>query len=460
MRLSGMKSLPLYSLLIAVSLFSCNSIKPAAPDLPVSILNSIPLPDSKIDVPVSINLQRVLNDAASKIPVTLSGQGNAGPAQYRWMLNRQPFSFTMVDDSLYIKDAGNIDVGGYVKNPFNNNWSKVCSCNVTANIELSMGLNLSNNYSLPGGVRLTRFDFNACNLNLINLNITPALKPAAEEGVAKAVSVLNDQLRKYNFRPLLQSAWNSLNQPIKIADIGYINVNPSAIRMGHPNGSGNTLNFSAGITAKPVFSLADPGKTAFTPLPDLSGGRGGNGFNLNMDVHLDYQPLNELLNKAIVNQKIADGSKSYIIIQDAEVYGSGNEHLLVKVKFTGKQGVVPYHGILYFTCMPVYDNVTGNLYVKDIDFDANTITTLKEGPAVWILSSAIKKYLNSQIHFNISANVNNIKDKLNQSLNRQVGANVNLSGRVDNLSLQRILPGKDYILVRLKTAGSLAIQIH
>ena len=454
-----MKALPLYSLLISLLLFSCNAIKPAAPDLPVSELNTIPLPDSRIDVPVSIDLQQVLNDVAGRIPFTLSGQGNAGPAQYRWLLKRQPFGFAIAGDSVHISDAGNVDVGGYVKNPFGNNWVKVCSCNVTTDVELSMGLSLSNNYSLPA-IKLSRFNFSACNLNMINFNISPVLKPAAEEGINRAVSTLNGQLQKYDLRLLLQPVWNSLNQPIKIADIGYINVNPSAIRMGHPNGSGNTLNFSAGITAKPVFSLADPGKTAFTPLPDLSGGGGGNGFNLNMDVHLDYQPLNELLKKAIVNQKIADGSKSYIIIQDAEVYGSGNEHLLVKVKFTGKQGVVPYHGILYFTCMPVYNDVTGNLCVKDIDFDANTITTLKEGPAVWILSSAIKKYLNSQIHFNISANVNNIKDKLNQSLNRQVGANVNLSGRVDNLSLQRILPGKDYILVRLKTAGSLAIQIH
>ncbi|MHB8207898.1 DUF4403 family protein [Mucilaginibacter sp.] len=455
-----MKILPLYSLLIVVLLFSCNSIKPAAPDLPVSKLNFIPLPDSKIDVPISIDLQQVLNDAASKIPTTLSGQGNVGPGQYRWMLTRQPFSFTITGDSLYIKDAGNIDVGGYVKNPFNNSWSKVCSCNVTANIGLSMGLNISNNYSLPGDARLTQFDFNACNLNLINFNVTPALKSRAKEGIARAISSLNDQLRKYNFRSLLQPAWNLLNQPIKIADIGYININTSAISMGHPTGSGTLLNFTAGITAKPVFYLADPGKTAFTPLPDLSGGGGGSGFNLNMDIHLDYQNLNELLKKSIVNQKIADGSKSYIIIQDAEVYGSGNEHLLIKVKFTGKQGVVPYHGMLYFTCMPVYDSATGNLYVKDIDFDANTITKLKEGPAIWILSSAMKRYLNSQIHFNISVTVNNVKDKLNQSLNRQVGANVSLSGRVDSLSLQGILPGKDYILVRLKTTGSLAVQIR
>ena len=454
-----MKALPLYSLLMAVLLLSCNSIKPSAPDLPASQLSSIPLPDSKIDVPVSIDLQQVLNDATAKIPVTFSGQGNAGPAQYRWVLKRQPFSFAIAGDSLHISNAGNIDVGGYIKNPFGNNWAKVCSCNVTTDIEFGMGLNLSNSYTLPD-IKLSRFNFNACNLNLINLNITPALKPAAEEGIAKAVSALNDQLRKYNFRPLLQSAWNSLNQPIKIADLGYININPSAVHISHPYGSGTMLNFSAGITGRPIFSLSDPGKTVVTALPDLSKGGDGNGFNLSVDIHLDYKPLNDLLKKTLTNQKNEDGSKSYIVIQDAEVYGSGNEHLLVKVKFTGKQGVVPYHGILYFTCMPVYDGTTGNLYVKNIDFDTNTITALKEGPAVWILNSALRKYLGSQVHFNISGNVNGLKDQLSAALNRPVNSNVNLAGKVDSLTFEGILPGKDYILVRVKTTGNLLLKIH
>jgi len=454
-----MKALPLYSLLISLLLFSCNAIKPAAPDLPVSELNTIPLPDSRIDVPVSIDLQQVLNDVAGRIPFTLSGQGNAGPAQYRWLLKRQPFGFAIAGDSVHISDAGNVDVGGYVKNPFGNNWVKVCSCNVTTDVELSMGLSLSNNYSLPA-IKLSRFNFSACNLNMINFNISPVLKPAAEEGINRAVSTLNGQLQKYDLRLLLQPVWNSLNQPIKIADAGYISINPSAVYISHPYGAGAMLNFSAGITARPVFSLADPGRTAVSPLPDLSKGGSGNGFNLNMDIHLDYKPLNDLLKETLIDRRIEDGSKSYIIIQDAEVYGSGNEHLLFKIKFTGKKGVVPYHGILYFTCMPVYDSVTGNLYVKNIDFDSNTVNTLKEGPAVWILNSALRKYLGSQVHFNIYGTVNGLKDRLSAALNRAVNPNVNLTGKIDSLSLEGILPGKDYILVRVKTTGNLSVQIN
>jgi hypothetical protein len=208
-----------------------------------------------------------------------------------------------------------------------------------------------------------------------------------------------------------------------------------------------------------VFYLNSPGKVDVTTLPDILAGAGGSGFNLNLDVHLDYAPLNKLLNTAISNQRIPVGEKGYLIIQDASIYGTGNNHLLIKVKFTGKQGVAPYHGLLYFSCLPVYDINTGNFYISAIDFDTNTINRLKEGPAVWILTSGLKKYLGDQVHFNVSGQVNGIKGKLNQSLNGRVSPNVTLSGNVDSLALKGILPQNGYILVRLSAAGNLAVKV-
>lgn len=454
-----MKTLPLFVILTFL-LVSCGTIKPVMPNLPVSQINTEALPDSKIDVPVSIDLTQVFNDFNSKIPSEFSGEGLVGPAQYRWHIQRQPFNMSFSGDSLHIIDAARCNGGGYLKNPLNGKWSGVCSCDVDVTIGIHAGFNISNNYSLAADASLTQFDLSACNLNVVNFNVSPILKPHAIDAINNALAALNEKLEQYNFRTLIEPAWNVLYQPIKIADIGYIVINPSAIRLSRTSGPGNLLNLLAGVTAKPVFYLNNPGKTEGTILPDISTGAGGNGFNLNLDVHLDYRPLNNLLKSAVENQKIPVGANSYLLIKDADIYGRGNNHLLIKVKFSGKQGVVLYHGILYFTCVPVYDINTGNFYINDIDFDANTITKLKEGPAVWILSSGVKKYLNNQVHFNVAGQVNGIKDKLSQSLNRQIGTNLTLSGSVDSLSLQGILPENDYILVRLSTSGNLAVKVN
>jgi hypothetical protein len=453
-----MKFIPTFIILI-ILFTSCGSIKPDAPDLPRSQISSTPLPDSKIDVPITIDLTQVLNDFNSRVPAEFSGDGAAGPGQYRWDIKRKPFNVSLSGDSLHITDAAHFTGGGYLKIPFTDQLKKICGCESDVTIGIGAKLDLLSNYSLPGNARLTQFDLSACNLNIGNFDITPVIKPRAVDAINNALVGLNQKIKQYNFRSLLQPALTALNQPIKIADLGYVNINPSAVRIGKPSATGNLLNLTAGITAKPVFYLADPGKNPATTIPDISKGNGSNGFNLNMDLHLDYKPMNDILKDKVNNQKITDGTNGYMIIQGTEIYGSGNDHLLIKVTFSGKK-TVPIHGILYFTCIPVYDINTGNLYISDINFAVGTIKKLQEGPAAWILGSALKKYLGTEVHFNVGDQITGVKAKLNQALNGQAAPHIFLTGKVDSLSVQGILPVKDYILVRLNTSGKLAIKIN
>jgi len=442
-------------------LASCSSIKPAAPDLPTSRLNETALPESRIDIPISINLQNVLNDYSAKIPLQISGEGKLGPAKYTWQVNRQPFQLNFLGDTMHVSDDAGFNINGFIKNPFNGQWKNVGSCNATLNIGLSTNFGISTNYGLFKNTHLTRFDLNACNLNIAGLNIAPAIKPQAQEVLGRILDTLGRKIDDYNYKQLLQPVWASLNKPVKIGDIGYISINPSAIRAGQLATSGNTLSLVAGITAKPVFSLADPAKNTNSPLPDLlTNDVGGNGFNLHVDIHLDYQPLNQLLNNAIANKEIAVGAKGHLLIKSAEIYGTGNEHLLIKVNFTGRQNGIPYHGLLYFTCLPVYQPETGDLYVENIDFDANTITRLKEGPTVWLLDAGIKKYLHDQLHFNISEQINSLKGKLNQALNQPINNRLTLNGHIDTIKADGLLPLKNYILLRVSTVGNLSVSVN
>ena len=442
-------------------LTSCSSIKPAAPDLPVSQLNETTLPESRIDIPISINLQNILNDYSAKIPLQISGEGKLGPGKYTWQVNRQPFQLNFLGDTMHVSDDARFNINAFLKNPFNGQLKNVGSCNATLDIGLSTNFSISANYGLFKNTHLTQFDLNACNLSIAGLNITPAIKPQAKEMLGKILDTLGRKIDNYNYKQLLQPVWSSLNKPVKIGDIGYININPSAIRAGQLKTSGNTLSLVAGITAKPVFSLADPAKNTSSTLPDLlTNDAGGNGFNLHIDIHLDYQPLNQLLNTAIANKEIAVGAKGHLLIKSAEIYGNGNEHLLIKVNFTGRQNGIPYHGLLYFTCLPVYQPETGDLYVENIDFDANTITRLKEGPTVWLLDAGIKKYLHDQLHFNISGQINSLKTKLNQALNQPVNNRLVLNGRIDTIKADGLLPLKDYMLLRVSTVGNLSVSVN
>jgi hypothetical protein len=441
-------------------LYSCGSIKPAAPELPLSQLNQTPLPESKINIPLSINFEDILNDYSSKIPSQLTGEGKVGPAKYTWQANRQPFKLAFLGDTMHVTDDALFNISGFIKNPFNGQWKNIASCNACLHIGISTHFGVSNDFTLFKNTHLTQFDLNACNLNIAGLNITPGIKPQARETFGKLLDTLGRRIDNYNFKPLIQPVWVSLNKPIKMGDIGYITLNPSAVRVGQLATSGNTLNMIAGITAKPVFSLADPGKSTSTILPDLTSDNGGNGFNLHLDIHLDYQQLNQKLNAAIGNKEIQVGAKGHLLIKSADIYGTGNDHLLIKVNFSGHQDGIPYHGLLYFTCLPVYQPETGDLYVSNIDFDTNTITRLKEGPTAWLLDAGIKKYLHDQLHFNISGQINNLKSKLNQALTQPIVQKITLNGNVDTLSADGILPLNNYILLRVSASGNLSVRYN
>jgi hypothetical protein len=432
-------------------------IAPEAPHLPPSTIDTLPPPDSKIEVPITIDLDSIFSDLNRQIPADWNGSGNLGPGQYRWSIRREPFTLSWSGATLDLTDHAQGSAGGYVKNPFNKNWKKVCNCDFNVDMGINAGFTLSDSYALSAHAKLTRFDADACNLSLANFNATPVIRPIATDAFNKALDHLNDEVSRLDIRKLIQPYWARLCQPIKINDIGYISLNPSQIRLENLNGSAHQLTGTIGITAKPVFSLANPGPpTVIPPLPVISRQDAG-GFNVYVDARIQYAELNHLAKTHLDNHKIAVGKTGYFIVKNAEIYGTGNDHLLIRIDFNGKQNGIGYKGAVYFTCLPVYDTSSGQFYISDIDFDTHTRERLLAKAGDWILNSAIKTFLHDQIHFDPGAQIKSVKEQLNASLNKPIGPNITLSGHIDSLSLLGVLPAKDYMLIRLNTRGGLAV---
>ena len=198
---------------------------------------------------------------------------------------------------------------------------------------INAGFTLSASYALSAHAKLTRFDADACNLSLANFNATPVIRPIATDAIKKALDHLNDEVSRYDIRKLIEPYWVKLFQPVKINDIGYISLNPSHIRLENLNGSAHQLTCTIGITAKPVFSLANPGPPTVTrPLPVISRQDAG-GFNVYVDARIQYAELNRLAKTHLDNHKIAVGKTGYFMVKNAGLYGVGNDHLLIRMDF-------------------------------------------------------------------------------------------------------------------------------
>jgi len=444
-----------YFVLVALAIFaSCKTIKPPAPTLPATPMAVEPLPPSVINVPVSVDLKSILADMETRIPATFDGEGNAGMGQYRWHIQRGPLMSDFTADSLNVSNLAQCTVGGYVKNPFNGNYNKLAGCDMNVKIGLKGQFTVLPNYTLQGNVRLAQLEMGSCDL-FAHVNIIPLVRRRVVASVNDAVANLNRSINQYNIKTLIQPEWDALAKPMKINDVGYLLINPVAVNIGMPVPHQQILQIPVAITAEPVFSLNKLESTHIA-LPDMSGTT-GNGFTVNLDARLHYKPLNKILAAHISQDPIATGPHSYFKIKSAEIFGEGNKHLLVKVNFSGKYGIVPYRGTMYFTCLPKFDPKTNNLNISEIDFDVHTANSLRGS---WLLTPIVKRHVGREIHFNIASQLNQFKSELIKGLNRDMSANVKLSGGVSSFTLQDILPMDDYLLVRLVAKGDMAVNVH
>jgi Domain of unknown function (DUF4403) len=437
---------------------ACRVIQPHPPVLPPVALEATPLPDSRIDLPLTIDLDSVYTDIDREIPMELSGEGKLGPAQYQWTLQRKPFEIA-TDTLLHFDDQAQGTLTAYVKNPLNKKLSKVGDCHFDVDFGFVAQLALTEHYSLDARLRLTRLEAKACNLQVAGVDAAPDIQSILTSTLQEALTRLEGKLRQQNLTKLIQPYWAKLFRPIRFGDLGYLSLNPSQIRLENFSGSAHALSAAFGITARPIFSLTNPGPpSSIPPLPVITQSN-DTGFHVYIDARIQYTELNRLLEEHVDNQKMPVGAKSYIMIQNAEVYGSGNNHLLVRVDFKGRQSGIGYKGTLYFTCLPVYDPKTGQFYISEIEFDTYTKEKLQAKAGGWILNSAIKTILHDQLHFNLGDQLNGIRDEVNASLNQPIDPNFQLTGKVDTLVLVGILPVKDHILVRLHAEGTLGVLL-
>src|ERR1700754_1521624 len=87
------------------------------------------------------------------------------------------------------------------------------------------------------------------------------------------------KIAAYNIRPIVEELWKNLASETKVGDVGYVSINPTAVRLSSFNLNGSLLNFSVGLSAKPVVTTVSTAPQV-APLPNLSTYTPANGFSV------------------------------------------------------------------------------------------------------------------------------------------------------------------------------------
>lgn len=464
------KNIPVIALCLSMFIFSCRTIRPTTPALPDHPIPGVIQPVSNIDIPVKADLKSYIKQAETSVPNQFSGSNQPCEGlRYAFYLNRSPFEITGHANSVnlnFIAGYG-IDITYCAKCaniPFLGLQCVVpkvsASCGVNGEPARRIDIHYQSNLSVLPSYRLNSSTLltpapspiDACNVTIANLNVADLLVSYATPPLNNLGVKVDEKVGSVDFRPQAVIFWNEISKEIKLGDLGFLMIHPLSVRASAFDFTGGSiLNFSFGLSAKPVISSQSNPPSLFL-LPELTSYQPASGFNINLDMFANYDSLSKKINEQVAGQVIKIGHKRFVIV-NAKLSGIGNQQIVLAVEFKGCR-----KGTVYLTGTPTYNSITKELTLPDLAFDIQTRDLLLK-IAKWIFNKKIETVLESKAKYDLSNLLLNTKNKLQTQLNRNLENNIKIEGEVKSLDIQGIYPTKENLLIRSQSNGSLKVIV-
>lgn len=263
----------------------------------------------------------------------------------------------------------------------------------------------------------------------------------------------NVELQKY-----VTEAWQQLQTPLEIAPEynTWLVMNPAKLQMTELMGDGDFLTSNIVVEARPEVSIGKAPVIAnplATPLPNFAyAEKTLDDFVLRLSTDIPYTEAERIAKAELVGQKFEQGSR-YVAIENIDLYGQGNR-LVVVTTLSGS-----YTGDVYLTGKPVYNERKNTIDLEDIDFELNTKSFLAR-TAGWLLKSNIKKRIRENMNFLLDANLNDIKNQIQDQIeNYELAPNITLQGKLKDLRIQDAYLTPFSIRVDIGLEGNLGVSM-
>ncbi|WP_448699219.1 DUF4403 family protein [Mucilaginibacter sp. AW1-3] len=463
-----MKLKPLIStLVLPFVLYSCKTLQPLAPATGVAAIPNIVQPMSNIEVPVTVDLKSYFVQAENSVPNKYSD--NQQPCQglrYSYTFTRTPFTITGSNNVVNLKFTGSygftasycpkcatiLNSGPQCLTPVVSAQCGVGEPLRRMEISYQTTFSVLPDYHLRSKTLLypAPRPIDRCNVFLGNIDVTDRLIGYLTDPLNDLGKQVDAKIAAYNVKPMIELLWKNIASEFKIPDVGYLYVNPQAVRLSSFNLNGPLLNFSIGLSAKPVVttaSIAQPVK----PLPNLSTYVPAKGFNVYLDLVENYQHLTNMANQQVMGQKIPVAGKVFIV-DSTKIYGLGTK-VAIKVYFSGSN-----NGVIYMVGTPSYDAVKHELSFPDLSFDLQTRAWMLKA-ANWMFNGKITDGIRQKAIYNFTKFLADSKVQLQNQLSRDLGNNIHSNVTVQDMDIQAIFPTSEKLVVRTLINGQVKVKV-
>lgn len=457
----------LLALVLPFFFYSCKTLKPVAPANTGAEVPGIVQPVSNVEIPVSVDLKSYFVQAENSVPTKYAD--NQQPCQglrYSYTFIRTPFAITGNNNVVNLKFTGSYG--------FTASYCAKCSdllgsgpqcivptisaqCGVDEplrrmEISYQSTINVMPDYHLKSKTILypAPKPLDRCNVFMGNIDVTDKLIDYLNQPLNDLGKQVDAKIAAYNTKPMIAELWKSIANEYKIGDVGYLYINPQAVRLSGFSLNGSVLNFSVGISARPYVTTVSSPQPPM-PLPNLSTYVPTKGFNIYLDLLENYQHLTNIVNQQVEGQKVDIVGKEFVV-DSTRVYGIGTK-IAMKIDFSGSNT-----GTIYLVGTPKYDAMNHELSFPDLSFDLQTKAWMLK-VAKWMFNEKITNMIREKATYNFTSFIADNKARLQKELSRDYGHGVHSDVLVQDMDIEAIYPTKEKLIIRTFSDGQIKVKV-
>lgn len=416
-----------------------------------------PLPASEINIPVKIYMKPLLSlmDSMTAKEFTNDKWPNYTQTgcdfRYKYRFLRSPFSFTCINNKVNISFRGTYQIAGsrticaFGKQV--SPWASG-SCGFgneplrRVDLAINSSLTLLPNHQLLTATKMDKLQpLDKCQVTLLQNDMTAEVMDSIKASVESYCRTFDQFVQTLNNNELLKTWRSKGSQVMPVSTYGFLNLNPTALRIGAFNMVKDTLHFSVGYHGNPKFSSDSARLVTSAPLPPISSAANAGGISTYLDAVYEYKFFNKLLNDSLRDKPFEVEGRTFVI-KDVNIRGSNDGKITVDVAFTGNR-----KGVLHISGTPLLDTATQVLSMPDISFSLDTKDILVN-IAKGLFRKRIMKQLKDQSVLDVAALISRNKSAIEARINQPVTGWMRTTGSFREIRLVGLLPQKDYIQVQ------------
>jgi len=458
--------LPGFCLCLLV-LTSCSiSKKTAAPISKTEKRSLPPLPVSQIHIPVKLYMKPLLLRMDSMMAKEFTSEKWPDYLQascdfrYKYRFIRSPVSLTCINNKVNIHFLGNYQIaGGKAVCAFGKQVSPWVSgsCGFGSESLRKVDVNITSMLQIfPRYEILTKTSLekllpqDKCTVSILQTDMTAEIMDSIRTSIEAYCGNFDQFVQTMNNNELLQKWRNSGNSVVPVSRYGFLNLNPTMLRLGKFNYIRDSLMFSVGFNGTPQFSSDSASITTSSYLPAFSNTESAPGISVYLNSVYSYQSLSGLLNDSLRNKPFEVEGHTFVI-KDVSLGGTDEGKLTVDVRFDGYK-----KGTLHLMGTPVLDSARQVLSMPDISFSVDSKDMLVN-IAKGLFRKRIIKQLKDQSVLDLAALIQKNKLAIEKRMNQPLNQWLNTVGKFSELKIVGLLSKKETIQLQVYVKGDMVI---